>query len=126
MTTVYHNGEQTAQYQTGSDGQKTYYMLRAIPEFPGGAQAFGQFLGQNIVYPIVARQNNTQGRVIITFVVDAEGKLTDIKVVRGIGSGCDEEAVRVLKLSPLWTPGMVDNKPVRTQYSVPISFSLGK
>jgi TonB family protein len=126
MTTVYQNGEQKAMYQTGADGLRTYYMLQTIPEFPGGPQAFSQFLGQNIVYPILARQNNTHGRVIITFVVDEEGKLTKIKVLRGIGSGCDEEAVRVLKLSPLWTPGMVDNKAVRVQYSVPISFSLGK
>jgi TonB family protein len=126
FVSMFKNGEKKWEYHIDTDGQIAYWMVETLPTFPGGPSGFGQFLGQNIVYPILARQNNTQGRVIITFVLDADGKPTDIKVVRGIGSGCDEEAVRVLKLSPLWTPGLVDNKPVRVQYSVPISFSLGK
>jgi protein TonB len=67
-----------------------------------------------------------QGRVILTFVVERDGSLTDIKVVRGIGSGCDEEAVRALKASPKWKPGIQNGKPVRVQYSVPVAFSLAQ
>jgi protein TonB len=94
------------------------------PGFPGGDAAFGKYLGKAIRYPAVARENNVQGRVILTFVVERDGSLTDIKVVRGIGSGCDEEAVRALKSSPKWTPGIQNGRPVRVQYSVPVAFSL--
>jgi TonB family protein len=126
FVSMFKNGEKKWEYHIDPNGQIAYWVVETLPTFPGGLNGFNQFLGQNIVYPVLARQNNTHGRVIITFVLDTNGKPTDIKVARGIGDGCDEEAVRVLKLSPLWTPGMVDNKPVRVQYSVPINFSLGK
>jgi len=96
------------------------------PSFPGGEGAFGKYLGKNIKYPAVARENNVQGRVILTFVVERDGSLTDIKVVRGIGSGCDEEAIRVLKASPKWTPGIQNCRPVRVQYSIPVNFALAE
>jgi len=96
------------------------------PGFPGGEGKFGAYLQKNIRYPAVARENNTQGRVILTFVVERDGSLTDIKVVRGIGSGCDEEAVRVLKNSPKWTPGIQNGRPVRVQYSIPVNFALAE
>lgn len=96
------------------------------PGFPGGDAKFGAYLGKAIRYPAVARENNVTGRVILTFVVERDGSLTDIKVVRGIGSGCDEEAVRALKASPKWTPGIQNGRPVRVQYSVPVAFSLAQ
>jgi len=96
------------------------------PGFPGGDAAFGKYLGKAIRYPAIARENNVQGRVILTFVVERDGSLTDIKVVRGIGSGCDEEAVRALKNSPKWTPGIQNGRPVRVQYSVPVAFALAQ
>lgn len=96
------------------------------PSFPGGEAAFAKYLGKNIRYPAVARENNVQGRVILTFVVERDGSLTDIKVVRGIGSGCDEEAMRVLKASPKWTPGIQNGRPVRVQYSIPVNFALAE
>jgi protein TonB len=96
------------------------------PSFPGGDAKFGAYLGKAIRYPAIARENNVTGRVILTFVVERDGSLTDIKVVRGIGSGCDEEAVRALKASPKWTPGIQNGKPVRVQYSVPVAFSLAQ
>ncbi|AYL98680.1 M56 family metallopeptidase [Mucilaginibacter celer] len=98
--------------------------VEQVPEFPGGIEAFGKFLAINLKYPKAARDNNVQGRVIITFIVEKDGSLTDMKVVRGIGSGCDEEAVRVLKLSPAWKCGTQNGHPVKVQYSVPISFKL--
>lgn len=94
------------------------------PAFPGGDGGFGKYLGKAIHYPAVARENNVQGRVILTFVVEKDGSLTDIKVLRGIGSGCDEEAIRALKASPKWKPGIQNGRPVRVQFSVPVAFSL--
>jgi protein TonB len=94
------------------------------PAFPGGDAKFGAYLSKNIRYPAIARENNVQGRVVLTFVVERDGSLTDIKVLRGLGSGTDEEAVRVLKASPRWKPGIQNGRPVRVQYSIPVSFTL--
>ncbi|MGN8072268.1 energy transducer TonB [Mucilaginibacter sp. SG564] len=107
-----------------ADPNQIFTSVEQVPEFPGGLEKFGSYLGKSIRYPAVARENGTQGRVICTFVVEKDGSLTDIKVTRGIGSGCDEEAVRVLKNSPHWKPGIQNGRPVRVQYSVPISFTL--
>jgi protein TonB len=107
-----------------ADPNQIFTSVEQVPEFPGGLDKFGAYLGKAIRYPAVARENGTQGRVIVTFVVEKDGSLTDIKVTRGIGSGCDEEAVRVLKNSPKWKPGIQNGRPVRVQYSVPISFTL--
>jgi TonB family protein len=104
---------------------RVYSSVDVVPEFQGGIEAFGQFIAHNVHYPAVARENNTQGRIIVSFIVEKDGRLTDVKIASGIGDGCDEEAIRVMKLSPPWKPGMVDGKPVRVAYSVPISFTLG-
>jgi TonB family protein len=104
--------------------EPVFTSVEQLPEFSGGIEAFGKFLAANVKYPKAARDNNVQGRVIITFVVEKDGSLTDMKVVRGIGYGCDEEAVRVLKLSPAWKCGIQNGRPVKVQYSVPISFTL--
>ncbi len=98
--------------------------VEQVPEFPGGIQAFGEFLGKNIKYPAKARENKVQGRVIISFIVEKDGSLSDVRIRRGIGSGADEEAVRVINLSPKWKPGIQNGHTVRVQYSVPISFTL--
>lgn len=107
-----------------ADPNQIFTSVEQVPEFPGGLEKFGAYLSKTIRYPAVARENGTQGRVICTFVVEKDGSLTDIKVTRGIGGGCDEEAVRVLKNSPRWKPGIQNGRPVRVQYSVPISFTL--
>jgi TonB family protein len=101
-----------------------FTMVEQAPSFPGGDKAFGQFLAKSIRYPQKARENNIQGRVIATFIVEPDGELTDIKIVRGIGSGADEESARVLKMSPKWEPGVQNGRKVRVQYSVPIQFAL--
>ncbi|WP_413670897.1 TonB family protein [Mucilaginibacter sp. Mucisp86] len=111
-----------ASAQSGPDA--VFTSVEQVPEFKGGIEAFGKFLMTNIRYPKAAHDNNVQGRVIITFVVEKDGSLSNMKVVRGIGSGCDEEAVRVLSISPAWKPGIQNGKPVKVQYSVPISFTL--
>ncbi|MGF7075212.1 TonB family protein [Mucilaginibacter sp. R-33] len=111
-----------ASAQSGTE--PVFTSVEQVPEFPGGIEAFSKFLATNIRYPKAARDNNVQGRVIITFVVEKDGSLSNMKVVRGIGSGCDEEAVRVLSISPAWKPGIQNGKAVKVQYSVPISFAL--
>jgi TonB family protein len=98
--------------------------VEVAPEFPGGMKGFAKFLGSNIRYPLAARESNVEGKVYIGFVVEKNGELSDLKIIKGIGAGCDEEALRVLKTSPLWTPGMVGGKPVRTSYTFPVTFQL--
>jgi len=99
--------------------------VELAPEFQGGQTALGRYLGSRLRYPAGARQNKIQGKVYIGFIVEKNGSLADFKVVRGIGAGCDEEAIRVLKSSPAWRPGMANGKPVRTSYVLPITFMLG-
>ena len=101
-----------------------YTAVQRSPTFPGGDKGFGTYLAKNVKYPAEARNKSVQGRVIATFVVEKDGSLSGVKIVRGIGSGADEEALRVLKASPKWHPGLQNGKPVRVQYSVPISFAL--
>ena len=112
------------QLPDGNDG-KIFTSVEQVPEFPGGLDAFARFLSKNVTYPGEARRQGIQGRVIVSFVCEKDGSLTDVKVARGIGGGCDEEAVRVIKLSPKWIPASQNNRPVRIAYSVPISFTLG-
>ena len=103
---------------------KVFTSVDQVPVFPGGLDALGRFLGTNIKYPKAEREKGIQGRVAVTFVVEKDGSLSDLKVVRGISKGLDNESVRVLKLSPKWKPGNVKGKKVRVQYSIPISFTL--
>jgi TonB family protein len=107
-----------------SGNKQAYSSVESLPDFPGGVEAFGKFLAKNTRYPKNAREKNIQGRVICTFVVERDGSLSGITVLRGVDPEIDEESVRVLKLSPKWTPGMQGKEKVRTQFSVPISFTL--
>jgi len=111
---------------TEEDPNKIFTSVEQVPEFPGGLDGFGRYLQKSIRYPAVARENGTQGRVIVSFVCERDGSLTDIHVARGIGDGCDEEAVRVIRASPRWKPGIQNGRPVRVAYSVPISFTLSE
>lgn len=103
---------------------EVFQNVEVLPGFPGGLEAFGKFLGSNLRYPAYARKNNIQGRVFLSFVVEKDGALTNIQVARGIGGGCDEEAVRVISISPKWTPGIQNGKAVRTSFTIPIFFQL--
>ncbi len=98
--------------------------VEVLPSFPGGLQAFGKFLAQNLKYPEVAKKANIQGRVFCQFIVEKDGSLSNIRVVSGIGGGCDEEAVRVLAISPKWKPGLQNDKVVRVSYTIPIFFQI--
>jgi TonB family protein len=100
--------------------------VETAPEYQGGQKALARFLGSALKYPVKARENKIQGKVYISFIVEKNGTLGDFKVVKGIGSGCDEEAIRVLRLSPAWKPGIADGKVVRTTYILPITYQLAE
>ncbi|MFA5243912.1 MAG: TonB family protein [Pedobacter sp.] len=103
---------------------RDFASVEVLPEFQGGMAGWGKYLQKNLKYPPMARENNITGRVIMSFVVEKNGQLTDIKVLRGIGGGCDEEAIRVLKNAPAWKPGIQNGRPVRVAYTMPIFFQL--
>jgi len=101
-----------------------FTVVEAMPEFPGGDEARVRFLQENLKYPQAAKEAGIEGRVYLTFVVEKDGRVTDVKVLRGIGGGCDEEAIRVVQAMPKWKAGMQRNRPVRVQYNMPILFKL--
>ncbi len=101
-----------------------FTVVEAMPEFPGGMAKLMGYLGNNIKYPPFAKETNIQGRVFINFVVEPDGKISNVKVLRGIGGGCDEEAIRVVESMPNWKPGMQRGKPVRVSYNLPVKFTL--
>jgi TonB family protein len=111
-------------YENSNSNKEIFTNVELLPKFPGGIQEFYKFLVRNLNYPKEAKDNKTQGSVIINFVVEKDGSLTDFKVLRGISKELDEEALRVMKLSPKWEPGFQNGKTVRVSYSVPISFKL--
>ena len=93
-------------------------------EYPGGYGALMKFLSENIKYPQLAKEGGITGKVFVTFVVEKDGSIGHVKVAREIGGGCGAEAVRVIKMMPKWSPGRQNGRPVRTSYTVPVSFSL--
>lgn len=111
---------------TPKKDNKVFVAVEKEPKFKGGFDAFFKFIGANIHYPAALRENNIQGKVFITFVVEMDGSLSNIHVVRDIGGGAGEEAVRVVKLSPNWEPGIQNGHPVRTEFTIPITFTLEK
>ena len=110
------------------DGQplsKVYDKVNELPQFPGGNHALFQFIKDNQRYPQIAKENGIQGRVILQFVVDETGKVSDPKVLRSVDPSLDAEAIRIVKAMPRWTPGMQDGKAVAVRYTLPVNFSLG-
>jgi protein TonB len=97
-----------------------------MPEFPGGEEELLRYLAQNIQYPKRAVDGNTEGRVLLGFVVNKEGEIDDVKVIRSIGDGCDEEAVRVIHKMPKWKPGKNNGRLVNVFYNLPVTFQLIK
>jgi TonB family protein len=105
-------------------GQEVFPVVEKQPSYNGGQDAMIKFLIENIQYPPQAKANKVQGTVFVTFVVEVDGAVSNVKVLRGIGSGCDEEAARVVKMMPNWNPGEQKGKPVRVQFNLPIKFKL--
>jgi protein TonB len=101
-----------------------YTVVEVMPEYPGGVNEMIKFLGENIKYPPTAKEKGISGTVYITFIVEKNGLVSNVNVLRGIGAGCDEEAIRVIKMMPKWKPGTQRGQAVRVQYNVPIKFTL--
>jgi TonB family protein len=100
------------------------FALEQQPEFPLGTAALYRFLGQNIKYPEIAQHNNIEGNVVLSFIIEKDGSISNIKAIREIGGGCTEEAIRVVKMMPIWKPGMHNGQLVRVRYTLPILFKL--
>jgi protein TonB len=108
------------------ESNQIYTTVEQMPEFPGGIEEMYKFLGDNLKYPQSAIENGITGRVYVQFVVDKNGRISSIKVIRPLGGGCDEEAIRVVKKMPSWAPGKQNGKSVSVWYTLPINFSLGE
>ena len=104
--------------------QVIHIRVEKMPEFPGGQDALNRYLVRNIKYPLLAQENGIQGRVVCQFVVNSDGSIVDISVVRGVEESLDKEAIRVIKSMPKWTPGRQGGKNVRVKYTLPIRFKL--
>lgn len=100
------------------------YIVEKMPAYPGGNTCLMNFLANNIKYPLSAQKKRIQGRVVISFVVERDGSITDVNVVHSVEASLDQEAQRVVRLMPKWIPGMQNGQPVRVKYTVPISFRL--
>jgi len=103
---------------------KVFDVVEQMPSFPGGPSALMQYLASNIKYPVVAEENGVQGRVIVTFVVEKDGSITDVRVVKSVDPSLDKEAQRVVKSMPKWIPGKQNGSAVRVKYTVPVTFRL--
>ena len=103
---------------------KVFDVVEQMPQFPGGPNALFEYLSKNIKYPVVAEENGIQGRVIVTFVVERDGSITDVKVAKSVDPSLDKEAQRVVKSMPHWIPGKQNGSAVRVKYTVPVTFKL--
>lgn len=101
-----------------------FFIVEKMPEFPGGNEALQRYIATSIRYPVIAQENGIQGRVFVSFVVNAKGQVVDVKVARGIDSNLDREALRVVQQMPNWSPGEQRGKKVKVSYTVPINFVL--
>lgn len=104
--------------------EQIFTIVEKMPEFPGGEAALAKYLQNNIQYPERAKSMNIEGKVYLSFLIDEYGKVSNVEKKRGIGGGCDEEAIRVVKNMPRWNPGKQGGRPVKVQFNLPIEFSL--
>ena len=104
--------------------QEIFQIVEEMPSYPGGERALLEYVAKNIKYPQIARETGIQGRVFVGFVVEPDGSVSNVKILRGIGGGCDEEAMRVIKSLPKWKPGKQRGKAVRVSYQIPVVFKL--
>ena len=114
-----------AQVRKGNTApQDVFDVVEEMPQYPGGMQAMLSFLQENITYPKDAQEKKISGRVIVTFVVEKDGSISNVETVKSVFPSLDEEAVRIVKAMPNWKPGKQNGKVVRVKYTLPISFSL--
>ena len=101
-----------------------FIIVENMPTFPGGEKKMLEYVAKNVKYPQLAKEVGTQGRVFVSFIVEKDGSITNVTILRGIGSGCDEEAIRVVKSMPKWNPGLQCGRAVRVSCNLPINFKL--
>lgn len=116
--------EAVAQPEPKPEVEKVFDVVEQMPSFPGGPSALMEWLSNNVKYPVVAQENGVQGRVVVSFVVERDGSITDVKVVRGVDPSLDKEASRVVRAMPRWIPGKQNGSAVRVKYNVPVAFRL--
>ena len=104
---------------------KVFDVVEQMPSFPGGDGELMGYLSKNIVYPTIAIENNVQGRVVVSFVVERDGSITDVKIAKSVDPSLDKEAIRVVKSMPRWIPGKQNGASVRVKYMLPVQFRLG-
>ncbi|WP_131537703.1 energy transducer TonB [Pedobacter nototheniae] len=111
--------------QVKGKGKKVYDFtsVEKQPSYPGGIAKFYEYLGKSIKYPEVAKKNKTEGKVFLSFIVEEDGSLSGIEVLKGLSKETDAEAVRVFKAAPKWNPALVKGKPVRVKYNININFA---
>lgn len=108
----------------GGDATAIFAVVEISPAFPGGMKAFFEYVARNYQYPIAAKEQGIKGKLILSFIVEKDGSLTDIQIVRNLGMGTGEEAVRLLQHAPKWKPGIQNGRPVRVRYQLPISLQI--
>ncbi len=104
--------------------KQVYDIVEIPPKFPGGEEALIRFVGENLEYPQIARENGIQGTVVLKLIIEADGSISDVLVLRGLGGGCEKEAIRVVHSMPKWEPGIQNGKKVRVGVALPIRFKL--
>ena len=114
--------------QAVPDGKDTkaeiFSFVEEMPTFPGGNDALLSYIAQKVQYPEIAKRAGVEGKVSVSFVVSSSGTISDVQIIKAIGAGCDEEAVRVIKSMPIWNPGKQNGRPVNVKVFVPIVFKL--
>jgi len=116
--------EEPVEEAKGEDPNKVFLVVEQPPEFEGGLEAMYKFISKNMKYPASARRMNIEGSVFVGFVVDADGKISETSIIKGISADCDKEALRVVQMMPKWRPGKQSGRPVRVKFVLPIKFRL--
>lgn len=122
MLTVLFGFSITEAQAQGKD--KVYDIVEVMPQYPGGMPELMEYLAKNIKYPVQAQKKGIEGRVTVRFIVEKDGSISNVTVVRHIHPLLDKEAVRVIKAMPKWSPGMLNGKPVRVKFNIPVAFLL--
>lgn len=106
--------------------EEVFVVVEEQAEFPGGLDSMYAYIVKNLKYPELAKEKGIEGRVFVQFVIEKDGSISNVKILRGIGGGCDEAAVEMVKNMPKWKPAKQRGKPVRCQFNLPIKFELQK
>ena len=114
--------EEQEEKEDSQENEPLFFIVEEMPEFPGGMAKMNEYLKYNLIYPTKAWESGIQGRVMISFVIEKDGSISNVKVMRSLEPECDAEAVRVVKAMPKWKPGKQRGEAVRVSYTVPIVF----